>query len=258
MKFKDNSNILMSETHLFQILISSEEESKTPSSLIQLSNTLLQSFPYAKYSLWNDSMITNFLEKEFEPDVLEAYKSLIPFAYRSDLARYCLLYKFGGWYIDLGIQMAFPGKEIAPLSYDMVFFWDAGDLLAPFRNFYDCMNGIIYSKPSNPVLKIAIDLVVKNCKSKYYGFDSMSPTGPGVFGRAIAINGKGESYYDGQFLQLTPQHAQANKAYVLKDGTIFAWHRSRFETDSNYMASLGLKGGNDYRLLWRDRKVYFD
>ena len=90
------------------------------------------------------------------------------------------------------------------------------------------MNGIIFSKPSNPILKTAIDLVIENCQSKFYGADSMSPTGPGVLGRAVAINGKNESHYDGHFIQLTPQHPQLNKAYVLRDGTIFAWHRSHF------------------------------
>ena len=252
----------MTKTNLFQILISDEVQQEVPSSLKKSSEGLASCFPHCEYSLWNNDSISNFLKVEYEPHVFDAYKSLIPYAYRSDLARYCLLYHFGGWYFDLGVQLAKP-KVVLPLAdvIDMVFFWDMGELLSPARSYYDCMNGIIYSRPLNPVLRIAIDLVIENCRSKFYGSDSMSPTGPGVFGRAIAIHGKNKNLYDGQFIQLTPQHAQSNKAYILQDGTIFAWHRSHFTdnpNDMNDLSSFGLKGGNDYRILWRDRNVYVE
>ena len=249
----------MAKTNLFQILISNEAQHDLPPSLKKSSEGLVSRFPHCEYSLWDNDRIANFLQKEYEPNVFKAYKSLIPFAYKSDLARYCLLHHFGGWYFDLGIQLAKP-KVVLPLAdeINMIFFWDIGESFSPARSFYDCMNGIIYSKPLNPVLRIAINLVIENCCSKFYGSDSMSPTGPGVLGRAIAIHGKNQSLYDGQFRQLTPNHAQSNKAYILQDGTIFAWHRSHFIDDpqENDLSYFGLKGGNDYRILWRDRKVY--
>ncbi len=84
----------------------------------------------------------------------------------------------------------------------------------------------------------------------------MSPTGPGVLGRAISIVGKTDKYYDGHFMQLTPQHHQKNKAYVMRTGEIFAWHRSYINSNFESLSDFGLIGGNDYRKLWRDRKVY--
>ena len=248
----------MSKVNLFQILISEDESNNLPSSLLSWSESLTEVFPSADYSLWNNSMISKFLQEKYESEVYQAYQSLVPFAYKSDLARYCLLHHFGGWYFDLGTKVALEYKAIAPISedIDMIFFWDMGDLLSPARSFYDCMNGVIYAKPSNPVFRIAIDLIIHNCKSKFYGSDSLSPTGPGVFGRAIAIHGKDEKLYDGQFIQLTPQHTQTNKAYILRDGTIFAWHRSRFMSTPNVLNAIGMKGGNDYRQLWKKRMVY--
>lgn len=244
---------------LFQIYITEAPVDRLPPVLEEASQELRASFIDAEYSLWNDASIRAFLTQEFEGDVLKAYDNLIPFAYRSDLARYCLLYHFGGWYADLGIRSA--GNHVVPAvseDIDFIFFWDLGDLLAPFRSFYDCMNGLLFSRPGNPVLATAIELVVKNSRNHFYGCDSMSPTGPGVLGRAIAIHGKSERHYDGHFLQLTPQHHQKNRAYVTREGVIIAWHRSRLNPNATSLADLGAIGTNDYRLLWKERRVYRD
>jgi len=244
---------------LFQIYITESPVERLPPVLEEASQELRTVFIDAEYSLWNDASIRAFLAQEFEGDVLKAYDNLIPFAYRSDLARYCLLYHFGGWYADLGIRSS--GNHVMPTvseDIDFIFFWDLGDLLAPFRSFYDCMNGLLFSRPSNPVLATAIDLVLKNSRDHVYGCDSTSPTGPGVLGRAIAIHGKSERHYDGHFLQLTPQHHQKNRAYVTREGGIIAWHRSRLNPNASSLADLGATGTNDYRLLWKERRVYRD
>jgi len=245
------------KNRIFQILINQNNSLVLPEPIQQITNDIIQHFPEYEYSLWGDSQIRELLQADFDPEVYNAYCSLAPFAYRSDLARYCLLYRFGGWYIDLGIQLA-KQNVVSSIANDieMIFFWDLGDLKAPYRSFYDCMNGLIYSKPNNPVLRKAIELVVGNCKSNYYGSDSMSPTGPGVFGRSIAIVGKSDKYYDGHFMQLTPQHDQKNKAYVMRTGEIFAWHRSHINSNMKDLSDFGIEGGNDYRNLWRNRKVY--
>ena len=244
---------------LFQIYITESPVDRLPPVLEEASRELRTCFVDAEYSLWNDAMIREFLRKEFDGDVLRAYDNLIPFAYQADLARYCLLYRLGGWYADLGIRMA--GHYVVPSvseEIDFIFFWDLGDLLAPYRSFYDCMNGLLFSRPGNPVLATAIELVVKNSQDHVYGCDSMSPTGPGVLGRAIAIHGKSERHYDGHFLPLTPQHNQRNRAYVARDGTIIAWHRSRLNPNATSMADLGATGTNDYRQLWNQRRIYRD
>ena len=246
-------------TKLFQIYITDTPVATLPPALAQVSQELRACFDGAEYALWNDAALRAFLQQEFDTDVLQAYDNLMPYAYRSDLARYCLLYHFGGWYADLGIRMAANcAMPAVSEEIDFIFFWDLGDLLAPFRSFYDCMNGLLFSRAGNPVLATAIELVVKNSRNHFYGCDSMSPTGPGVLGRAIAIHGKSERHYDGHFLQLTPQHYQKNRAYVTREGGIIAWHRSRLNPDATSLADLGATGTNDYRKLWKERRVYRD
>ena len=57
-----------------------------------------------KYKLWVNTDIRIFLEKNYKKEVLEAYECLKPYAYKSDLARYCLIYKLGGGYVDLATR----------------------------------------------------------------------------------------------------------------------------------------------------------
>ena len=46
-------------------------------------------------------MRREFISKYFNKDVLEAYDTLLPGAYKADLWRYCILYKMGGIYMDI-------------------------------------------------------------------------------------------------------------------------------------------------------------
>lgn len=244
--------------NLFQIYLTDFPLAHLPPQLEASAVKLRSSFIDTQYFLWNDVTLQLFLQENFGAAVLKAYLNLIPYAYRSDLARYCLLYHFGGWYADLCVQPA-GNHVIGTVSdeIDFIYFWDLGDLLAPFRSFYDCMNGLLFSRPGNPILATAIELVVKHSCDHYYGFDSMSPTGPGVLGRALAMHGKSHRHYDGHFIQLTPQHHQKNKAFVSRDGSIIAWHRSRLNPEAT-LADLGAIGTNDYRQIWRERRVYRD
>ena len=51
--------------------------------------------------LYNDADCRAFIQSAFPPDVVAAYDRLIPTAFKADLWRYCVLYKFGGVYLDI-------------------------------------------------------------------------------------------------------------------------------------------------------------
>ena len=44
-----------------------------------------------------------FIKENFDKTVLKAYNSIIPGGFKADLWRYCILYKYGGIYVDLDI-----------------------------------------------------------------------------------------------------------------------------------------------------------
>jgi mannosyltransferase OCH1-like enzyme len=54
-----------------------------------------------KYYLCDENECRNLIKNNFNEDVLYAYDNLIPTAYKVDLWRYCVLYSYGGIYLDI-------------------------------------------------------------------------------------------------------------------------------------------------------------
>ena len=107
-------------------------------------------------------------------DILEAYNSLIPCSYKSDLWRFCVLYKNGGIYMDIKYKCVNNFKLIA-LTEKEYFVKDR-----PINMTY---TALIVVKPENPIMLKCINQIVDNVKHKYYGKNALEPTGPGLLGR---------------------------------------------------------------------------
>jgi mannosyltransferase OCH1-like enzyme len=60
--------------------------------------------PDFTYYLMDDKDCRQFLIENFDKEIVWAYDSLIPGAYKADLWRYCILYKLGGIYMDIKYQ----------------------------------------------------------------------------------------------------------------------------------------------------------
>ena len=54
--------------------------------------------------LFCDADCREFIRNEYPPDVLMAYDRLIPTAFKADLWRYCVLYIYGGVYLDVKLM----------------------------------------------------------------------------------------------------------------------------------------------------------
>ena len=64
--------------------------------------------------LFHDQDCRAFIESEYPPDVLMAYDRLIPTAFKADLWRYCILYKYGGAYLDVKYKWGGPSGVPSP------------------------------------------------------------------------------------------------------------------------------------------------
>ena len=91
--------------NIFQILISDIDE-ELPPILKDASNTFKKAFDDHTYTLYKKDMIQEIISNELGKEVLLAFNKLKPYAYKSDLARYCLAYLYGGWYADVSIKLS--------------------------------------------------------------------------------------------------------------------------------------------------------
>jgi hypothetical protein len=173
---------------------------------------------------------------------------LTPYSFRCDLARFCLLYAFGGLYADLGVRFVRP------------FLPPAGVGLAGFRDYWlsathspAMSTSIIHAAPGRPEMRTAIDLIVENCRRHRYGATPLDPTGPGVLGRAVAIADAAESSWFGDYRAITPEFPRKNLAFVTPDGELVALGKNE---PGGSLDALGLTGTNNYIDIWRSRQAY--
>lgn len=125
--------------------------------------------PAFTYRLFDDEDCYNFIKENFSNDVVESFVKLIPGAYKADLWRYCVLYKLGGIYLDIKYR---PVKHFKFINLTEKEHWV---LDIDGNGIY---NALMVCKPGNQILLNAINQIVKNVKTKYYGGGCLDPTGP--------------------------------------------------------------------------------
>jgi hypothetical protein len=120
-----------------------------------------------------------FIKNNFPEDILIAYDTLKPGAYKADLWRLCILYINGGIYADIKLNCINNFKFIALTEREHLALDIPGNLK---EGEIGLINGLIVAKPKNELLLRCINKISKNVKNKYYGFNDLYPTGPGLFG----------------------------------------------------------------------------
>jgi mannosyltransferase OCH1-like enzyme len=231
-----------------QIFITDDEENGFSPFLKMATSSIDRVFPAANHIIYDKHTLRRFLVENYEEDVVWAYDTLRPYSYKADLARYCLLNKLGGWYMDIAVRMNRPVvlKESTEL---LVFREDSRWTYSGWA----VATSVLYSKPNSAVMQNAIRMIVENCRDEYYGVTALCPTGPNLFGKAMAMVGTQKNFVYGNRLELTPTYKHKNPAFVLMDGTIMAWCKPGLGGD---LVKFGAKGVNSYGDIWAARQVY--
>jgi hypothetical protein len=207
-------------------------------------------FADSTYSLYDNAMIEAFLRTHYGGEVIAAYQKLRPFSYKADLAKYCLLNIKGGWYIDVGFRWI--AQVNIPENVRILAF---RDIQRNSRTAWACASGAFYATPHHPALTRSIEIVLDHCQQNYYGVTPLCPTGPTVWGRALAEVGLDTGIAFGDFLELTPGYEQKNRALVLPNGAICAFHKNAPGGD---LTTVGGTGTNNYNQFWYSKTVYTD
>jgi mannosyltransferase OCH1-like enzyme len=129
--------------------------------------------PEFEHFLFDDNDCREFIKTNFSDDVLFAFDSLIPGAYKSDLWRYCVLYIHGGIYLDIKYH-CFNGFKLLFLTDKEYFVKD--------RPEYCIYNAFMVTFPENEIMLKCIYKIVENVKAKNYEGGVFCITGPGLLG----------------------------------------------------------------------------
>jgi mannosyltransferase OCH1-like enzyme len=125
---------------------------------------------------FDDTDCENFI-RDFFPGYLSDYQSLIPTAFKADLWRLLVIYKYGGIYSDIGHMFVQKVDKIISHSDQLVFCVDS----VP----ESLHNAFFASVAGSPVIKALIDYTVNNIRNRNYGEDPLDITGPMAWGKCI-------------------------------------------------------------------------
>jgi mannosyltransferase OCH1-like enzyme len=179
--------------------------------------------------VYNDEECEHSLS-QFPPEVLAAFRCLKPGAYKADLWRLCILYTFGGIYMDIKLNPKIPLSRFLTREY---FVLDDLTHLSIY-------NGFMVSKPQNPLLLQAIVQIVLNVKNKYYGETPWCPTGPRLLGPIVKKASNKEPLYMTHYGPKNSEHIKLGSKTVFNE---YPGYRSEYTQPY-------------YADLWTSRNVY--
>ena len=194
--------------------------------------------------LWYGNECRDYLLNKFGKEHLECFDKIIPYAFKADFMRYCIIYNEGGWYSDWQQVLLEPLDEFE--KYSWVSCWDT---TGEENKINGCMqNGFIGATKGNRVLKECINSVIDNCKHKNYGKSPWYPTGPCLLGDSfrkynnlsdVKLGNTQNDPQDGPCFFIDSVKVVINKCCIDidKPGTVF-------------------QNGNDYLSLWKNKNIF--
>ena len=207
-------------------------------------------YPKARHAIFNNRQIRKLVAENFSGEVLDAYDLLTPYAYKADLARYCLLYVKGGLYSDISHLHVNAIKLSKNTS--TVLFRDIAFIHPPFS----VSNAVIFARPGQELFQKLIQAIVRHCDNHFYGSHPLEPTGPYLLGRELAKLDSFDGMLFGDSTAMvvgaSPEKAKNHIAKFAPDGELIAFRNKK----SNSSVDEFIRGGNDYAQLWHDREVY--
>jgi mannosyltransferase OCH1-like enzyme len=228
---KANYNIMI-PTNIFQTW-----HSKTlPPLMAKSVAKIIKLNPRFNYRLYDDNDCREFIRTHFKPDVLQAYDSLIPGAYKADLWRLCILFIYGGIYLDIKYQ---------PLNgFKFINLTEKEHLVADTNNI-NIYNALMVCLPKSEFLYKSFRKIVENVNNRFYGNNCLEPTGPAMLSQFISTSN--------EIVDLKHEELDNNPNYkliyynnipILKSYTGHSTETSQFAKIKNYS------------VLWNERKIY--
>ena len=190
--------------------------------------------------IYDDNMCREFIKNNFDRDILIAYDNLIPGAYKADLWRLCILYKYGGIYIDIKFEPVNNFKLINLINRN---------ILTKDLNDSHIYNGFIISESNNIFLKKCIYKIVYNVNIHYYGDNYLDITGPSMIGRLFNNT---YNYNLDVHLQVRKKNINGlitNHHMICYNDTIILQEYELYRHEQDYI-------NIHYSIAWKNRQVF--
>jgi mannosyltransferase OCH1-like enzyme len=212
------------------------------------SNTTIDSWidlnPGYTLKFWYLNNCLEYLQQNFTQEHVDCFNNFIPYAYKADFFRYCVLYNEGGWYTDWGQKLFVPLNDINNKNYEWVSCYDISWDYCKNNN---CMqNAFIGCGKNNIILKKVIEQCLENSKNKYYGSTALDITGPYLLGKVFENNSQYLSNYKVGTFKSTNKYPSG--CFEINNKVIIS-HKDNPQKNNNYNSS-------PYTTLWKNKSVF--
>lgn len=108
-----------------------------------------------EHIIYDDNSALSFLDEFYSKDVVKAFNKLQNGAHKADLLRYCLLYIYGGIYLDVKTELIAPLIDIFYSNSNIDIY------VVLMHDNYGIYNGVIATKPQNKIFLELIDHILR-------------------------------------------------------------------------------------------------
>lgn len=147
-----------------------------PPGITRIKQKIMSINPGWSHHLYDDAEMAEFIHLNFPGRVYEAFNSLAIGAARADIWRYCVLYKYGGVYLDIDADICAPLDKLIRADDDAII---TREQVAGLFNQWI----LIFSR-DHPLLKVIIDECVENVLSRSSN-NILHLTGSSVFTQVL-------------------------------------------------------------------------
>lgn len=163
------------------------DKTKIPTTLQSHYDIIKSRHPDFNVELYDNTTALEFIIANFDKRVEMAFRKLRPYTYKSELFRYCYIYKKGGIFVDL--------------KYRLILDFNFSQLITREYLCQDINNNIIKSslmvlKPYNLLLKQVITNISENAEINYYSPSPLQITGPLLLSNTFIKLNLNKSIYD--------------------------------------------------------------
>jgi len=138
--------------------------------------------PEYEYKMYDNQESEHFIKEYFGDRIYNVYNKIVPGAFKADLWRYCILYKYGGVYVD--IDTICLGKLDDFLQdYEFVVPVDLNENV--YEGKHNLFNTFIASEPMSNLLENCIKRILYAVENNIIPKSKLDFTGPGLLGREL-------------------------------------------------------------------------
>ena len=202
---------------------------------------LKQSNPEFTVHVYDEEMCRAFINEHFIFSIVNAYDRLKPSSYKSDLWRFCVLYIYGGIYMDI--------KYRCINNFRLIALTEKEHFVRDREEFGGTYTALIVILPKNEIMWKCIQQIVKNVKTGYYGKTSLDPTGPGLLGSFFTQTEKKEMNMHFECTNIEKYYE--NIYYIALDESIILTYYKQYRDEQKQYQKYEY-----YGTLWDNRDIY--